>query len=313
MLVLACTLELTTGQQNGRPTVTARVINETGHKLPSGYPEGRRIWINVRAFDTQAALVYESGAYDPATGVLAHDLDAKIYHIEPGISTRLATAVGVTSGASFHFALNDTVYLDNRIPPRGFTNTAFTEAQSPPVAHAYEDGQYWDDTLYILPATAREVTVTVYYQSTSKEYIEFLRDENTTNSLGQELYAAWETQGRAAPVAMATQTIALDVTGVASGDVPPARDELTQNAPNPFNPSTVIPFALSRDGRVRLRVYDAGGRLVRSLLDDRRPAGRHAELWNGRDGAGRSVAAGVYFCRLETERGVLTRKLTLAK
>ncbi len=137
-------------------------------------------------------LVYESGAYDLATGELDHDEDAKIYHIEPGTSTRLGAALGIADGPSFHFVLNDTVFFDNRIPPRGFTNAAFTTVQSPPVDYEYDDGQYWDDTGYELPTDAVEVEANLYYQSTSKEYIEFLRDANTTNTYGQELYdAGW--------------------------------------------------------------------------------------------------------------------------
>ena len=72
--------------------------------------------------------------------------------------------------------LNDTVYFDNRIPPRGFTNAAFEAVQSPPVAYSYADSQYWDDTKYIFPPEAASVRVTLYYQTTSKEYIEFLKD-----------------------------------------------------------------------------------------------------------------------------------------
>ncbi len=312
MLQLACTLELTPGRLDGLPTLLVRVINETGHKLPSGYPEGRRVWINVRGYDDQATLVYESGAYNAETGELSHDPDAKIYHTELGFSTRLAAVLGRPAGPTFHFALNDTIYLDNRIPPRGFNNAAFAAAQAAPVAYAYEDGQYWDDTEYLLPAQTRSATVTVYYQSTSREYVEFLRDANVTNDLGQQLYAAWVAQGRAAPVVMATQSTAMDMTDVAQ-QRPPARDELAANIPNPFNPTTVIPYALARDGQVRLRIFDAAGRLVRTLVDERRPAGKHGELWDGRDGAGRGVASGVYFYRLETERGTLTRKLVLAR
>ena len=66
-----------------------------------------------------------------------------------------------------------------------------TTIQSPPVGYTYADGQYWDDTAYVLPAERGSCAVTLYYQTTSKEYIEFLRDENVTNSVGQELYDAW--------------------------------------------------------------------------------------------------------------------------
>ena len=97
-------------------------------------------------------LVYESGAYDPETGDLSHDADAKIYEIKPGLDEVTAPIAGVDPGPSFHFVLNNAVFKDNRIPPRGFSHAAFEAIQSPPVAYAYADGQYWDDTVYDLPA-----------------------------------------------------------------------------------------------------------------------------------------------------------------
>ena len=57
------------------------VTNQCGHKLPTGYPEGRRIWLNVRFFDEWDGLLSESGAYDTETGVLTRDLGAKIYEV----------------------------------------------------------------------------------------------------------------------------------------------------------------------------------------------------------------------------------------
>ncbi|MEE9271154.1 MAG: T9SS type A sorting domain-containing protein [Candidatus Krumholzibacteria bacterium] len=96
------------------------------------------------------------------------------------------------------------------------------------------------------------------------------------------------------------------------GDVPEAVAALGQNYPNPFNPVTVIPFSLQRAGRVRLAIYDAGGHLVRMLIDEMRPAGPHQVTWDvGVSSA--QVASGVYFARLETAGTVLTKKLVLLK
>jgi hypothetical protein len=199
--------KLATVQQESNLKVT--VTNNTGHKLPTGYPEGRRMWINVKFFDSSHTLVSESGGYDPDTGVLSHDSHIKIYDVEPGISPELAAILGMPSGPSFHFVLNNKVYKDNRIPPRGFTNSAYADFGGVPVGHAYADGQYWDDTIYGIPAGAASAEVTLYYQSTSKEFVEFLRDENTTDSQGQEMFDLWNENGKCPPEQMAFSTLSI--------------------------------------------------------------------------------------------------------
>jgi hypothetical protein len=313
MLQKAATLALAAGQDGPNPTVTVTVTNETAHKLPSGYPEGRRMWLNVRGYDEGDALVYESGAYDASTGVLSHDDDAKIYEIKLGVSERLSPIIGLDAEPSFHFVLNDTVYLDNRIPPRGFTNATFTNIQSPPVGYAYPDGQYWDESTFAMPTAVRFVEVTLFYQTTSKEYVEFLRDANTTNSAGLDLYNAWVAQGRGAPVAMATDTISVEVTPTGVDDLPLARTELFPAYPNPFNPATTIRYSLSARQHVRIDVFDITGARVRTLVDESRPAGVQRVAWNGRNTQGDPVASGVYVTRMTTPGRSMVQKAVLLK
>ena len=76
---------------------------------------------------------------------------------------------------------------------------------------------------------------------------------------------------------------------------------LHQNAPNPFNPNTAIRFDLPSPGRTHVRVFSAGGRLVREWSLGLVPAGRHRLDWDGRDRLGRESASGVYFLKLEIE------------
>jgi len=190
--------------------VKVTVTNQTGHKLPTGYPEGRRMWINVKLYDAEMNLIQESAAYDLATGVLEHDADAKVYEAKPGLDSVIAPLVGVPEGPSFHFVLNNKIFKDNRIPPRGFTNANYAQFGGLPVAYSYEDGQYWDDTLYPIRAGAVTAVVTLYYQSTSKEYIEFLRDKNTTDAVGQDLYDLWHNNDKCPPEQMATVTVPLN-------------------------------------------------------------------------------------------------------
>jgi hypothetical protein len=90
------------------------------------------------------------------------------------------------------------------------------------------------------------------------------------------------------------------------------RLELAQNRPNPGGPGTEIGYALPGPSRVRLTIYDVRGRAVRDLVSGERPAGRGSARWDGRDAAGLRVAPGVYFYRLTTSAGSLTRKMTVA-
>lgn len=97
-------------------------------------------------------------------------------------------------------------------------------------------------------------------------------------------------------------------------EVQPASFGLKGNHPNPFNPRTEIVFALDRSQSVRLEVFDVAGRKVRTLVDaEVYTQGEHQVTWDGRDGAGRLVAAGVYFSVLTTERGSDSRRMVLLK
>ncbi len=93
----------------------------------------------------------------------------------------------------------------------------------------------------------------------------------------------------------------------------PAQVVLVGNHPNPFNPSTVIRFALPAAEDVDLAVFDLAGRRVRTLVQQTMPAGRHEIVWRGCDDADRPLASGVYVTRLAagTERRVT--KMTLLK
>ena len=109
---------------------------------------------------------------------------------------------GLPEGAPFHSAITNRTDLDNRIPPRGFTNAGFASVQASPAGYSYADGQHWDDTLYAIPAGATKAVVTFYHQTTTKEYAEFLRDANVTDQRGQVAYNLWVQFGRSAPVDM---------------------------------------------------------------------------------------------------------------
>lgn len=85
------------------------------------------------------------------------------------------------------------------------------------------------------------------------------------------------------------------------------------NYPNPFNPSTTIEFRLPERGQVSLKIFDAAGRLVRTIDGGVRGAGRHTIVWDGRGAGRRPAASGVYLYRIETAHGAATGKMTLIR
>lgn len=88
---------------------------------------------------------------------------------------------------------------------------------------------------------------------------------------------------------------------------------LRGNHPNPFNPQTSIEYGLASAMHVTLRVYNARGQLVRTLVDAHQGVGLYAELWDGRDAAGNALASGVYFYQLKGPGVLETRKMVLMK
>ncbi len=93
----------------------------------------------------------------------------------------------------------------------------------------------------------------------------------------------------------------------------PVKYELLNNYPNPFNATTIIPYALPRAGSVQLTIFNSTGQTVRTLVTGNAPAGRHAAAWDGTDTSGHPVASGVYMYRLTTDGFEQTRRMILLK
>ena len=85
------------------------------------------------------------------------------------------------------------------------------------------------------------------------------------------------------------------------------------NYPNPFNPTTTISYSLPQSGHVKLDVYNIAGQKVRTLVDQHQDAGTQTIVWDSKDAYSNSVASGIYFYRISTERNNITRKMVLLK
>jgi hypothetical protein len=204
LLKTAAVLGLELAGGKARITIT----NLTGHKLPTGYPEGRRMWPNVR-FLRSGVLLDEIGRYgekqdhlnlqEVKVSTLLDPERTRVFECKPGISPAQAEKYGKKPGASFHFILNDVTTKDNRIPPRGYRQSAFAEHLAAPVGAQYADGQYWDEMEFALPAGTDQVEVRLMFQSVSWEYLKFLVEENRTDAWSRRLYEAWQTTGKCPP------------------------------------------------------------------------------------------------------------------
>ena len=98
----------------------------------------------------------------------------------------------------------------------------------------------------------------------------------------------------------------------------PQKTELAQNYPNPFNPETWLPYKLSQQSHVSIRIYDATGILVKELNLGIMPAGDYssqgfAAYWDGRNANGEQVASGVYFYELQTDHQTSLKKMVILK
>jgi hypothetical protein len=179
------------------PALRVKLENETGHKLPTGYAEGRRIWISHATRLPDGRTGTTSGNIDPATWEF-------VAGEEPLRTYEILLSEGLDPNHSFHFVRVDRLIKDNRIPPKGFVPATDTEV----VAHDYPanaDGtlQHWDEITLPLGVAWDDacwpviVDVKALFQSSSGDYFRFLVANSPT--FGPDLEAAWNAVGGALP------------------------------------------------------------------------------------------------------------------
>jgi hypothetical protein len=93
----------------------------------------------------------------------------------------------------------------------------------------------------------------------------------------------------------------------------PTETSLEKNYPNPFNPSTSIPFQLKEAGFVSLKVYDMSGSLIKTLAADYKDAGSYEVIWNGLNNDGQQVASGQYILQMSAPNYSNTLQMTFLK
>jgi len=187
-----------------------QVTNTSGHRIPSGYPDGRRFWLDVKVSDGTDSLVYGSGYYDQAEAELLTAPGVPFNRaLEPLIDTTggQPNAVmvyervtgtckqnGKVTCEGSPNLLNDKILFDNRILPAGFDYAALREAgvkfwnyDADMVPYEdtdrYPSGQNWDEVTYRFDAplgATLSARAEVYWQTHTREFMEHLRDQDTS-------------------------------------------------------------------------------------------------------------------------------------
>jgi hypothetical protein len=189
---------------------------------------------------------------------------------------------------------------------------------------SWEDGNFFSNALRIGPTfhePTRRLLVAlgvrgrqpVTLSSGEIGTLRFLRTGG--DSLGVSLIEAFVVDDEHRKDALVTPGTSIQPTRPPDRVTPvPVRFALQTPRPNPVSPGTVISFEIPSPGAlVDLRIYDVTGRLVRALVNERRAAGYYWEPWDLTNDRGRTVAPGVYFCRMEAGNFRDTKKLVLLR
>jgi len=230
----------------GIDEIAVRVTNQTGHKLPSGYSEGRVMWLEVVA-EYAGATVYSSGAWDQVSGIQD---DPQLRRYE-GIGEDYA------DGTQFHLLRNNHWVVDSRIPALG----AEPSIETDPIGGRYElqdDGRWpnFDDHTYAFDAAPKiadatpadtdddvlNLTVRVRYLINTPEYIEFLGGAG--GDAGQHVQDLFELAGGATPVTLAEQVIAIPITNFGAESTTSSGGE-SSSGPADTSSSTTAPAETS--------------------------------------------------------------------
>ncbi|HEB12471.1 MAG TPA: hypothetical protein ENI11_02215 [Actinobacteria bacterium] len=206
--------------------IKVTVVNKSGHRLPTGFAEGRHMWIHLRVTDSEGMLVFEDGKLDD-DGKIIETEQSKVYEQK----------AGVDGEKSFHFALVNSIIKDNRIPPFGFRKTAYEAEGAFIVGADYQPGQNWDITKYEfdIPGDALgpfTVQANLKYETYSAEYMNWLVDTDKTlaanyggeapatpdgaRTWGETTYRLWETEAKGRPLLMATAVASISYTSATS-------------------------------------------------------------------------------------------------
>ncbi len=318
---LSLNLYLDAFRENDSLTVKVKIQNITGHKLPTGIPL-RRMWIHLRAEDSDNNKIFESGNWDNDGKIPGMDLPYeqhyKLINREDEVQIYEAVPIDINGNVTYTFLKASTFIKDNRIPPIGFvtshnsydTTAIFGNALNDPDFNrnnGYE-GTGADITEYRIPCnglTAINITAEVCYQTLKPEFAEYL---SGLNSLDITRFNWMYTSADKNPVIMKTEQMTVEITGTGSQKISNVEFKLEQNYPNPFNPSTKIRFSIPRSSSTSLIIYDVLGKEIVVIINRELSNGDYEVEFDGS-----YLPSGIYFYKLTSGKYSQIRKMVLIK
>jgi hypothetical protein len=195
---------------------------------------------------------------------------------------------------AFMRRLNDTTYNYYKIRPDGTGLTALTAFTT--IAATFNEGGAWTlDASKIIVAGRINGVQGMYAIATDGSYdIELVQ-----TAAGDPIDF----------VGSVTGNVNIQLTDIhEEGKRTPSRFELLQNYPNPFNPSTTIKFEIPNDGTITLKIFDVLGKVVETLVNEQKPAGKYEVDFDGSE-----LTSGIYFYQLRAGNYSETKKMILIK
>ena len=318
---LSLNLYVEAAQENDSLTISVKLQNITGHKLPTGIPL-RRMWIHLRAADAENNTVFESGSWDSEGRINGMDLPfERHYNVidrEDEVQIYEAVPIDINGNVTYTLLRSSTFIKDNRIPPLGFKSSHISYDTTAVYGYALTDpdfnktngneGTGTDVVKYRIPIndlSEMNISAEVCYQTLKPEVAEYLGGMNSLDiNRFNWMYEAADKN----PVIMKSEELNFEITGTGAHRVSSLNFSLAQNYPNPFNPSTKIRFTLPHDQKTSLAVYDVLGKEISVLINSEMSAGNYEVTFNGS-----SLPSGIYFYRLTSGNYSQIRKMLLVK
>lgn len=320
-------LELKANFLDDSVKVDLGVLNLSGHKIPTGIPF-RRMWVHIKAVDTENNIVFESGNWDENGEIIGLDENYEPHHnlITENSQVQVYESImkNVDDEVTYTLLRAESFLKDNRIPPKGFTSSHFSYDTTAIYGLAFEDvnfnraggseGSGMDLVTYKFPAVEEKnyvITAEVCYQTLTPRLVEHLNEFDTP-----DINRFLEMYNQADKTAFIMKTIETSInipTGV-SEEPNLMGYKLEQNYPNPFNPVTKIKFSVPLNlethgnASLQLSIYDLLGKELKTLINKPMEPGTYEVEFNGS-----GLPSGVYYYRLTAGEFSDIKKLMLLK